>query len=94
MARKKAVGRPPRTDDARRTAIYLPGELARWLRIHAAEYDVDMGVVVTTALQLYRYEIVARAEKKHSSIEDRRAALAYETFGRWYAKGKWYLKGE
>jgi len=50
----RRLGRPPRKDNPKRLAIIVPGELRRWLRIHAAETERDMGDIVTDALIRYR----------------------------------------
>jgi hypothetical protein len=51
---RRKPGRPPRKDNPKRLAIIVPGELRRWLRIHAAETERDMGDIVTEALVRYR----------------------------------------
>ena len=80
-ASKPKIGRPPRTDDARRVAVYVPGELARWLRVHAAEYDTDMSVVVTGALESYR-RAAGMLLKKVTSPQEQRAALEHSFWSR------------
>ena len=54
LSESRRPGRPPRKDNPKRLAIIVPGELRRWLRIHAAEMERDMGDIVTEALVRYR----------------------------------------
>jgi hypothetical protein len=52
--KSKRIGRPPRTDDPRTLTIILPGELKKWLRVHAAVTERDMGDIVAEALERLR----------------------------------------
>lgn len=51
---KRPRGRPRRSDDPRRLTVNLPGELRKWLRVHAVTNERDMGDVVAEALATYR----------------------------------------
>jgi len=51
---KRTRGRPRRADDPRRLTVNLPGELRKWLRVHAVTNERDMGEIVTEALRAYR----------------------------------------
>ncbi len=51
---KRGRGRPRRSDDPRRLTVNLPGELRRWLRMHAALSERDMGDIVAELLTAYR----------------------------------------
>lgn len=51
---KRPRGRPRREDDPRRLTVNLPGELRKWLRVHAVTNERDMGDVVAEALATYR----------------------------------------
>lgn len=63
------IGRPPRTDDPRRLTIILPGEMRRWLRVHAATVEQDMGDIVTEALAAYRERLKRTRERKGAGDE-------------------------
>jgi len=43
----------PEANRIRRT-VYLPPDLARWLKLHAARTEREMSEIVTDALQQYR----------------------------------------
>lgn len=51
---KRGRGRPRRSDDPRRLTVNLPGELRKWLRVHAVTNERDMGDIVAEALSMYR----------------------------------------
>jgi hypothetical protein len=56
-------GRKTRAGNRRQQTIYLPTELARWLKVHAAETEVEMSQIVATALERYRQQLT---EEKRS----------------------------
>ncbi len=43
----------PEANRVRRT-VYLPPDLARWLKLHAARTEREMSEIVTDALERYR----------------------------------------
>ena len=53
-ARKARIGRPPRTDDPVTLTVIVPRALRKWLKIHAAQSEHDMGDIVTRVLGDYR----------------------------------------
>lgn len=54
---KRPRGRPRRRDDPRRLTVNLPGELRRWLRMHAALSERDMGDILAELLVAYRRKV-------------------------------------
>lgn len=57
---KRPQGRPRRSDDPRRLTVNLPGELRKWLRVHAVTSERDMGDIVAEALATYRERVKGR----------------------------------
>jgi hypothetical protein len=51
---KRPPGRPRRPEDLERIAVYIPGELKRWLQHQAIDTGQDMGRLVAGALQAMR----------------------------------------
>lgn len=54
QAGRKRIGRPPRTDDPVTLTVIVPRALRKWLKVHAAQAERDMGDIVTRALGEYR----------------------------------------
>ena len=58
MQRKKATkrgpGRPRRAEDMERIAVFIPGDLKRWLQHRAIDEQKDMGQIVSDAIRRYR----------------------------------------
>ena len=51
---KKKAGRPRRADNPQRLLIHLPGELKKWLRIHAITAERSVSSIVSEALTDWR----------------------------------------
>ena len=57
MQRKKATkrpGRPRRPEGMERIAVFIPGDLKRWLQHRSIDEQKDMGQIVSEAIRLYR----------------------------------------
>ncbi len=56
-------GSPPgvqsqkRGDDRKRQTVYLPAELAKWLKLHSVEVERDMSEIITELVQKYRTQV-------------------------------------
>ena len=49
----------------KRQTVYLPGDLAKWLKLHSVEVERDMSEIITGLLQEYRAKVTnAQREKK------------------------------
>jgi hypothetical protein len=57
MPSKRGPGRPPRAADMERIAVYIPGELKRWLQHQAIDTRQDMGQLVATAVEAMRSKL-------------------------------------
>ncbi len=53
IPKRLEIQAPSEAARARRT-VYLPPDLARWLKLHAARTEREMSEIVTDALQQYR----------------------------------------
>ena len=51
--KRSEIQTSPEANRIRRT-VYLPPDLARWLKLHAARTEREMSEIVTDALQQYR----------------------------------------
>jgi len=41
----------------KRQTVYLPGDLAKWLKLHSVEVERDMSEIITGLLQEYRTKV-------------------------------------
>ncbi len=46
-----------RVDDRKRQTVYLPAELAKWLKLHSVEVERDMSQIITELVQEYRTHV-------------------------------------
>jgi len=46
-----------RDDDRKRQTVYLPTELAKWLKLHSVEVERDMSQIITELVQEYRMHV-------------------------------------
>ncbi len=53
IPKRLEIQAPSEAARVRRT-VYLPSDLARWLKLHAARTEREMSEIVTDALQQYR----------------------------------------
>jgi len=53
IPKRLEIQAPPEAARVRRT-VYVPPDLARWLKLHAARTEREMSEIVTDALQQYR----------------------------------------
>lgn len=51
---KRGPGRPPRSADMERIAVYIPSDLKRWLQHQAVDTKQDMGQLVAAAVAAMR----------------------------------------
>ena len=46
--------------------VYLPGDLAKWLKLHSVEVERDMSEIITGLLQEYRTKVTNALREKES----------------------------
>jgi hypothetical protein len=63
-------GSPPgvqsqkRVDDRKRQTVYLPAELAKWLKLHSVEVERDMSEIITELVQKYRTQVTDTSQRR------------------------------
>lgn len=61
MAKRKRIGRPPRTDRPTRIEVRLPGTVREWLRNRAAREGRSEGDIIATDLELLQARRIAES---------------------------------
>jgi len=52
-----------RGNDRKRQTVYLPAELAKWLKLHSVEVERDMSEIITELVQKYRMQVTDTSQR-------------------------------
>ena len=52
----------------KRQTVYLPGDLAKWLKLHSVEVERDMSEIITGLLQEYRTKVTNAHQPREKKL--------------------------